>query len=88
MVNAVAGNPGVRGAILILTSATTVSVIDKDRRYQGGMIYPGVGVSLDSLTARAAQLSGISLEAPEHLIGKNTIECMKKRCDLQQRSDY
>ena len=58
-------------------TATTVSVIDKDRRYQGGMIYPGVGVSLDSLTARAAQLSGISLEAPEHLIGKNTIECMK-----------
>ena len=58
-------------------TATTVSVIDENRCYQGGMIYPGVGVSLDSLTARAAQLSGISLEAPEHLIGKNTIECMK-----------
>ena len=41
------------------------------------MIYPGIGVSLDSLTANASQLGGISLEAPEHIIGKNTAECMK-----------
>ena len=41
------------------------------------MIYPGIGVSLDSLTANASQLGGISLEAPEHIIGKNTVECMK-----------
>ena len=79
VVNAVAGIKEYEAPMLTfdLGTATTVSVIDKDRRYQGGMIYPGVGVSLDSLTARAAQLSGISLEAPEHLIGKNTIECMK-----------
>ena len=41
------------------------------------MIYPGTGVSLDSLTARASQLGGIGIEAPEHIIGKNTVECMK-----------
>ena len=41
------------------------------------MIYPGIGVSLDSLTAHASQLGGISIEAPEHMIGKNTTECMK-----------
>ena len=64
VVNAVAGIKEYEAPMLIfdLGTATTVSVIDKDRRYQGGMIYPGVGVSLDSLTARAAQLSGISLE--------------------------
>lgn len=38
---------------------------------------PGMRVSLDALTARASQLSGISIEAPKRLIGKNTIECMK-----------
>ena len=38
---------------------------------------PGIGVSLDSLTARASQLGGIGIEAPEHIIGKNTVECMK-----------
>lgn len=41
------------------------------------MILPGVRTSLDALTARAAQLSGIDLEAPKRVIGKNTIECMK-----------
>ena len=58
-------------------TANTVCVIDKDRHYIGGMIYPGVGVSLDSLTANASQLGGISLDAPEHIIGKNTADCMK-----------
>lgn len=38
---------------------------------------PGVRISLDALTARASQLSGISIDAPRHIIGKNTIECMK-----------
>ena len=38
---------------------------------------PGVGVSLDALTARASQLSGISIDTPKHVLGKNTIECMK-----------
>ena len=45
--------------------------------YIGGMIYPGIQVSVDSLTANASQLSGISLEAPKQIIGKNTVDCMK-----------
>ena len=60
-----------------LGTANTVCVIDRNKNYIGGMIYPGIGVSLDSLTAHASQLGGISLEAPEHIIGKNTTECMK-----------
>ena len=63
--------------IFDMGTANTVCVIDKDRHYIGGMIYPGVGVSLDSLTANASQLGGISLDAPEHIIGKNTADCMK-----------
>lgn len=63
--------------IFDLGTANTVCVIDQDRNYVGGMIYPGIVVSLDSLVSRAAQLGGISLEAPEHMIGKNTAECMK-----------
>lgn len=63
--------------IFDMGTANTVCVIDREKRYLGGMIYPGLGVSLDSLTAHASQLGGISLEAPEHMIGKNTAECMK-----------
>lgn len=63
--------------IFDMGTATTVSVVDSRKNYVGGMILPGVRVSLDALTARASQLSGISIEAPRKVIGKNTIECMK-----------
>lgn len=58
-------------------TATTFSVVDEKKRYIGGMIMPGVRVSLDALVSRASQLSGISIEEPKKLIGKNTIDCMK-----------
>ena len=63
--------------IFDMGTANTVCVIDREKRYLGGMIYPGLGVSLDSLTAHASQRGGISLEAPERVIGRNTIDCMK-----------
>lgn len=63
--------------IFDLGTANTVCVIDKNKDYIGGMIYPGIQVSVDSLTANASQLSGISLEAPKQIIGKNTVDCMK-----------
>ena len=63
--------------IIDMGTASTVSVVDDKKHYVGGMIYPGMGVSLDALTAHASQLSGISIEAPKRIIGKNTIDCMK-----------
>ena len=63
--------------IVDMGTATTVSVADEKKRYLGGMILPGVRVSLDALTSRASQLSGISIEEPKRLIGKNTVDCMK-----------
>ncbi len=64
-------------AIIDMGTATTIEVIDKDKNYIGGMILPGLKVSLDSLTSRTSQLPRISMEAPKRVIGKNTIECMK-----------
>ena len=52
-------------------------VIDEKKNYIGGMIYPGVNISLNALTENASQLQGIGLEAPKRIVGKNTIECMK-----------
>ncbi len=63
--------------IFDLGTATTVSVIDKNRNYIGGMIMPGIRGSLDSLVNETSQLPHISLEAPKRLIGKNTDEAMK-----------
>ncbi|WP_373213829.1 type III pantothenate kinase [Ruminococcus sp. 5_1_39BFAA] len=64
-------------AVIDMGTASTVSVVDEKKHYIGGMIYPGMGISLNALTANASQLSGISLDAPKRIIGKNTIECMK-----------
>ena len=63
--------------IIDMGTATTVSVIDRDKNYLGGMIIPGLRVSLDSLTQRTSQLPKIGLEAPKKVIGANTVECMK-----------
>ena len=63
--------------VIDMGTATTISVVNSKKQYIGGMIMPGVGISLDALTARASQLSGISIDAPRHIIGKNTIECLK-----------
>lgn len=63
--------------IFDLGTATTASVIDENKNYIGGLIYPGLMVSLEALTAHASQLQGVALENPGCVIGKNTIACMK-----------
>lgn len=63
--------------IIDMGTATTLSVIDAQRRHIGGIIAPGVGISMNALTEKTAQLPKISLEPPKKCIGSNTIECMK-----------
>ncbi len=63
--------------ILDMGTATTFEVLDKDKNMLGGAIIPGVGISMDALTRRTAQLPSISLEPPKRVIGNNTIECMR-----------
>ena len=63
--------------IFDMGTATTVSVIDKQGNYAGGMIIPGVGLSLEALSNQASQLPHISLDAPPRIIGKNTTHCMQ-----------
>ncbi|MEE1154088.1 MAG: type III pantothenate kinase [Acutalibacteraceae bacterium] len=67
-------------AVIIDTgTATTISVIDENKNYLGGMIIPGIMISQEALTSRTSQLPKISLEPPKtnKIIGKNTIDCMK-----------
>jgi len=63
--------------LMDLGTATTIEVVEPDNVYMGGIIYPGVKISLDALTSRTAQLPGISLEQPKNVIGKNTVDCMR-----------
>ena len=63
--------------LMDLGTATTIEVVEPENTYLGGVIIPGVKVSLDALTSRAAQLPGISLDKPRQVIGKNTVDCMR-----------
>lgn len=63
--------------LMDLGTATTIEVVEPENTYLGGVIIPGVKISLDALTSRAAQLPGISLDKPRQVIGKNTIDCMR-----------
>ena len=63
--------------VIDMGTATTMCVVDKHRNDIGGIILPGLKVSLDSLSSKTAQLPYISLEVPDRVIGKNTIDCMR-----------
>lgn len=63
--------------VIDMGTATTMSVVDKKGNYIGGVILPGLKVSLNSLSSHTSQLPFISLEVPEKTIGKNTIDCMR-----------
>ena len=79
IVDAVAGIKEYGAPLIIIDmgTATTMSVVDKDENYVGGIIAPGVRLSMEALASNAAQLYRVSLEAPKKVIGKNTIDCMK-----------
>lgn len=57
-------------------TATTLSVLDGKGRYRGGMIMPGLRLAMEALSNRTAQLPHVDLEAPAHVIGTNTVDCM------------
>ncbi|MCX7714852.1 MAG: type III pantothenate kinase [Clostridia bacterium] len=63
--------------IFDMGTATTISIIDKNGSYIGGIIFPGIMVSQEALSGRTSQLPHISPETPADIIGKNTIDAMK-----------
>lgn len=60
-----------------LGTATTVSVLDKQGNFIGGMICPGVSLTLQSLATNTALLPHVGVEKPGRVIGTNTIHSMQ-----------
>ena len=59
-----------------LGTATTIFVIDKDKKFLGGAIMPGISISQQALSSYTSLLPSISLDAPNSVIGRNTIDAM------------
>ena len=58
-------------------TATTFDVVSADGAYIGGIIAPGVNLSLEALHMAAAALPHIDISKPQKVIGTNTVECMQ-----------
>lgn len=58
-------------------TATTFDVVDQDGAYIGGVISPGVNLSVRALHEAAAALPHIDVTKPEQVIGTNTVACMQ-----------
>ncbi len=58
-------------------TATTFDVVDTDGAYIGGVIAPGVNLSLEALHMAAAALPHVDITKPQRVVGTNTIACMQ-----------
>jgi type III pantothenate kinase len=74
--NAIAAHAKYRGELIVIDfgTATTFDVVGASGAYRGGIIAPGINLSLDALVSAAAKLPRIAVEAPEDtdVIGRTT----------------
>jgi type III pantothenate kinase len=79
LVNTVAGYDLYGGDLIVVDfgTATTFDVVAADGAYIGGVIAPGVNLSLEALHSAAAALPHVDISKPQQVIGTNTVACMQ-----------
>lgn len=79
LVNTVAGFDLHGGDLIVVDfgTATTFDVVAKDGAYEGGVIAPGVNLSLEALHQAAAALPHVDISKPQRVVGTNTVACMQ-----------
>jgi len=79
LVNAVAAYERTQGACIVVDFGTAITYdpVSAEGEYLGGIISPGVEISVEALASRAAKLPKVDLEPPRALIGKSTIEAIR-----------
>ena len=67
------------GDLIIIDSgtATTFDVVSKERVFEGGIICPGINLSVKALHEGAAQLPRIAIQRPNKVVGTNTVSAMQ-----------
>ena len=74
--NAVGGYQVAAGPVIVVDmgSATTFTVVGRDREMLGGSIMPGVNMMATALNEKTSKLPLVEIGVPEHVIGKDTVE--------------
>ena len=75
LVNGVAGYRKYGGPVVVVDLGTTINfdIVSADGVFLGGVICPGIGMSISGLFARTARLPMVDFREPEKLIGSNTV---------------
>ncbi len=63
--------------VVDLGTATTLDVMDEEKKYLGGMIIPGLAISMEALVEKTSTLPKVELKFPGKLLGNSTKECMQ-----------
>jgi type III pantothenate kinase len=79
LVNAIGAHLKYAGDLIVIDSgtATTFDVIAADGAFEGGVIAPGINLSLQALHEAAAMLPRIAIQRPDRVIGKDTVSNMQ-----------
>lgn len=79
LVNTVAAHDRFATPLIVVDfgTATTFDIVDKDGNYCGGVIAPGINLSLTALHMAAAKLPSVRIRRTDHVIGKDTVSCMQ-----------
>jgi type III pantothenate kinase len=79
LVNAIGGYLKYGGPLILIDSgtATTFDVVGEDGAFEGGVISPGINLSMQALHSAAARLPRVAIAKPAHVIGKGTVEAMQ-----------
>jgi type III pantothenate kinase len=79
LLNAVAGHRQYGGPLIVVDfgTATSFDIVSEEGDFVGGIIAPGINLSVDALYAAAAKLPRIAVEKPARVIGKSTIEAVR-----------
>jgi type III pantothenate kinase len=79
LVDAVAAHERYGGPLIVVDfgTATTFNLVDRDGNYAGGVIAPGINLSLKALYMAAAKLPRVDIRRPQRVIATNTIQAMQ-----------
>jgi type III pantothenate kinase len=79
LLNSMAGHRRFGGPLIVVDfgTATTFDVVDRDGAYLGGVIAPGINLSIEALHHAAARLPRIGIGRPQAVIGRSTVPAMQ-----------
>lgn len=79
LLNALAAHHRYQGPLVVIDfgTATTFDVVARDGAYLGGVIAPGINLSIEALHRAAARLPRIGIGRPQSVVGRNTVDAMQ-----------